>query len=125
MRKEMKKVLSLVLVGTILTGCAGSAGSKTAGGTDGDKAPAAVEKTEANEEGTEKPYDGVTILLSIKQFHILRQIMYKNIRNFICRKFYLNHIHKICYRLNIHGNACFFFDFLTNFQKNAAKCEIV
>ena len=56
MRKEMKKVLSLVLVGTILTGCAGSAGSKTAGGTDGDKAPAAVEKTEANEEGTEKPY---------------------------------------------------------------------
>ena len=53
MRKEMKKVLSLVLVGTILTGCAGSAGSKTAGGTDGDKA--AVEKTEANEEGTEKP----------------------------------------------------------------------
>ena len=54
MRKEMKTVLSLVLVGTILTGCAGSAGSKTAGGTDGDKAPAAVEKTEANEEGTEK-----------------------------------------------------------------------
>ena len=54
MRKEMKKVLSLVLVGTILTGCAGSAGSKTAGGTDGDKAPAAVEKTEANEEETEK-----------------------------------------------------------------------
>ena len=53
MRKEMKKVLSLVLVGTILTGCAGSAGRKTAGGTDGDKAPAAVEKTEANEEGTE------------------------------------------------------------------------
>lgn len=48
-----EKVLSLVLVGTILTGCAGSGGSKTAGGTDGDKAPAAVEKPEANEEGTE------------------------------------------------------------------------
>lgn len=67
MRKEMKKVLSLVLVGTILTGCAGSAGSKTAGGTDGDKAPAAVEKTEANEEGTEKPYDGVTITMMMNQ----------------------------------------------------------
>lgn len=64
MRKEMKKVLSLVLVGTILTGCAGS---KTAGGTDGDKAPAAVEKTEANEEGTEKPYDGVTITMMMNQ----------------------------------------------------------
>lgn len=48
-------------------GCAGSAGSKTAGGTDGDKAPAAVEKTEANEEGTEKPYDGVTITMMMNQ----------------------------------------------------------
>ena len=56
MRKEMKTVLSLVLVGTILTGCAGSAGSKTAGGTDGDKA-----------EGTEKPYDGVTITMMMNQ----------------------------------------------------------
>ena len=66
MRKEMKKVLSLVLVGTILTGCAGSAGSKTAGGTDGDKAPAAVEKTEANEEGTRS----LTVSAFHKDFHL-------------------------------------------------------
>lgn len=40
---------------------------KRQGGTDGDKAPAAVEKTEANEEGTEKPYDGVTITMMMNQ----------------------------------------------------------
>ena len=68
MRKEMKKSVKPGLVGTILTGCAGSAGSKTAGGTDGDKAPAAVEKDRKRiEEGTEKPYDGVTITMMMNQ----------------------------------------------------------
>lgn len=67
MRKEMKKVLSLVLVGTILTAAPAVPEAKRQGAQMGTKPQPQWKRPEANEEGTEKPYDGVTITMMMNQ----------------------------------------------------------